>query len=213
MCTLTDENGTEKSVPLSLAKIAGLGFDGEGASLTLNKLFAYSGAAEVEDSYFQDYAYQEKAKNTLVTEQWKSAYKTLEQGVLMGIDFYQISLFGNKQRIDGQPPRVFDGIPYVPAEQTAICLGGEALEPTGGAPVRIAVNGRTVEPDSSEIYRIKDTNYVSAQRIADIFGLTLSWDGEYLLGFGREKLFEETKDQSGLKAALYYQRPTRGRNF
>ncbi len=208
VCTLTDETGAETSAAVSLEKIAGLGFVGEGVSLTLHKLFAYSGAAALEDSYFQDYAYQEKARNRLVTEKWKSAYKTLEQGVLMGIDFYQISLFGNKLRIDGQPPRVFDGTPYVPAEQTAICLGGEVLEATESAPVRIAVNGRTLELGSSEIYRTRDTNYVSAQRMANLFGLTLSWDGEYLLGFGREKLFDETKDQSDLKAALYYQRPT-----
>lgn len=207
MCTLTDENGTEKSVPLSLEKIAGLGFDGAGTQLTLNKLFAYSGAAELDDSYFKDYAYQEKARNQLVTEEWKSAYGALSRGVFMGIDFYQVSLFGSKLRIDGQPPRVLGGTPYVPAETAAICLGAEVLKPADGAPVRIAVNGRIAELCSSEIYRTKDTNYISAQRMADIFGLTLSWDGAYLLGFGKEKLFEETKDQSGLKAALYYQRP------
>ncbi len=208
ICTLTDENGTEKSTSLSIAKIAGLGFDGEGTQLLLNKIFAYSGTAELEDSYFKDYAYQEKAKTYLVTENWKSAYGALSRGVFMGIDFYQASVFGNKIRIEGQPPRVFDGAPYVPVEMAVVCLGGEVLEPTDGAPVRFAANGEIQELIHREIHRVKDTNYVLAQRIADIFGLVLSWDGEYLMGFGKEKLFDETKNQDDLKAALYYQRPT-----
>lgn len=207
-CTLTDETGKTHSAPLSLKNIMSIGFDGAGASLTLNKLFAYSGAEDVDDSYFKDYAYQKKARDILVTDTWKSNYDVLEQGVLMGIDFYQASVFGNKIRLSGQPPRVFDGKPYVPAEDTAVYLGGEVLEPSETAPVRMAVNGNTVEIGSEEIRREKDTNYISAQRIAAIFGLELAWDNEYLLGFGKKTLFNSAKEQDELKNALYFQRPT-----
>lgn len=123
LCTMADENGKTQSVPLSLKNIMSLGFDGAGATLTLNKFFAYSGVEDLDDSYFKDYAYQKKAKDILVTDTWKANYDVLEQGVLMGVDFYQAAVFGNKIRLSGQPPRVFDGVPYVPAEDTAVYLG------------------------------------------------------------------------------------------
>lgn len=207
-CTLVEEGGKTHSAKLSLKNIMYLGFDGEGARLTLNKLFAYSGAEDLEDSYFKDYAYQTKAKDVLVTDHWASSYDALEQGVFMSVDFYQVSVFGNKIRMNGQPPRVFDGKPYVPAEISAVCLGGEVLEPSENAPVRIGVNGSVVEIGSGEVRREKDTNYVSAQRMADIFGLQLAWDGEYLIGFGKRILFNGDKEQDDLKNALYFQRPT-----
>ena len=197
-----------ENAELSLAEIASLGFSGEGVKLTLNKFFAYSGAEEVEDSYFKDYQYQERARDALVTTEWKNNYNTLVQGVFMGIDFYQVSVFGNKIRINGQPPRVFNNEPYVPAEVAVVALGGELLEATEEAPVRFAVRDTVVELGNDEIYHTKNTNYVTAQRMAAAFGLTLSWDGEYLLGFGTKGLFSATQDQDSLKAVLYYQRPT-----
>lgn len=208
IATLTYADGTKQETTLSLAEIASLGFRGEGTQLTLNKLFAYSGTGELDDSYFKDYSYQEKAIRALVNTTWESAYQTLSQGVFLGIDFYQASVFGNKLRMDGQPPRVFDGIPYVPAEAAAVFLGGELLEGTENAPVRFAVGNTVIALGNDELYRTKDTNYVTAQRLADAFGLTLSWDGAYLLGFGKTALFDGAQDQSALKDALYYQRPT-----
>ncbi len=207
-CALLVKDSKTQSAQLSLKNIMSLGFSSEGASLTLNKLFAYSGAEELDDSYFKDYAYQKKARDILVTETWKSNYDILEQGVLMSVDFYQVSVFGNKIRISGEPPRVFDGKPYVPAENTAVYLGGEALEATENVPVRMIANGKIVEIGQEEIRYEKNTNYVTAQRMADIFGLELAWDGEYLLGFGKKTLFNSAKEQDDLKNALYYQRPT-----
>ena len=205
-CTVS---GQQEAAEFSLDNVAFLGFYGEGTELILNKFFAYSGAEQVEDSYFKDYSYQKKAIIALVTQDWTSCYQTLSQGVFLGIDFYQASVFGNKLRLEGQPPRVFNGVPYVPLEDTVFFLGGELLSgEEEGAAICFSTGGNSVAVKQEDIYRAKDTNYVTAQYLADAFGLKLSWDGSYLLSFGTKQLFTATQDTTTLTAALHYERPS-----
>jgi len=44
------------------------------------------------------------------------------------VDFYQANVFGSHIRFPGQPPRIIDDVLYVPLEDTAVMLGGEAKD-------------------------------------------------------------------------------------
>ena len=195
-----------KDSKFGLSDIAYLGFSGNGNTIILHHIFAYSGSRVLEDSYFKDYSYQQKAIKALVTDAWKSSYNTISKGVFMGIDFYQASVFGKNLRFEGQPPRVFNEKPYVPAESAAVFLGGELLESSEG--IALQVNGKKVKIPEDEIYIAKKTRYVTAEYMAELFGLQLSWDGEYLLGFGKAVFFSKGNDNENLKSAMYYQRPS-----
>ncbi len=195
-----------KSLKFDLDDISYLGFSGNENTVILNHAFAYSGSRILDDSYFKDYSYQQKTIKALVTDAWRSSYSTLSKGVFMGIDFYQASVFGKNLRFSGQPPRVFNEKPYVPVERATVFLGGEVQ--SSGEDVVLAVNGKEVTVPADAIYVTKQTKYVEAEYIAKLFDLKLSWDGEYLLGFGKTVLFDANGDNETLKSALYYQRPS-----
>lgn len=201
----TAEQVTEAK--LTLSEIAYLGFEGPNTEFTLNKLLAREGNGPIDESWFVDWSYQPRAISLLVDENWKKSYAALQKGVFMSIDFYQASLFGNKMRFSNQPPRLFDGVPYVPAEESIVFLGGELLssDETG---IAFSVDGQTVELAAADLMTSKDTRYISAQSLADMFGLQLSWDGSYLLGFGTTALWGGDENVEALKSALYYARPS-----
>ncbi|MCK9478212.1 MAG: heparinase II/III family protein [Firmicutes bacterium] len=206
-CTASYANGLFEEANFTLEDISYIGFYGEGARLILNKVFAYGGNNRLPDSYFKDYSYQKKAIFALVTPQWRKTYDTISEGIFIGVDFYQASVFGNKLRYNAQPPRVFNGEPYVPVEETAVFLGGEVLDGKDGTVV-FSANGNVVELKPEDIYQVKDSNYITAQAMADMFGLKLSWDGEYLLGFGTGTFFTSMTDNEDLKSAVYFSRPS-----
>lgn len=206
VCTASYEDGTYAEADLTLKSVARIGFYNEGVRLTLNKLFAIGGIQLPDDSYFKDYSYKRNAITALVTNNWRNTYKTLSQGVFLGIDFYQIVVFGSRIRYSTQPPRVFGGEPYVPFAETVFALGGEAKETDDG--IVYLASGEVITPDAEHLHYARDTDYIMASVLADAFDLKLSWDGSCLLGFGTQTFFSEGTDTSVLKNAVHFARPS-----
>ncbi|MDR0406136.1 MAG: heparinase II/III family protein, partial [Clostridiales bacterium] len=205
---LTYADGGTDEAAFTLKDAAYFGFFGAGTRITINKIFAYGGAERLEDGYFKDYSYQKKAIMELTENAgWRNAYAALSKGIFLSVDFYQASVFGNKLRYTGQPPRVFHDLPYVPAEETIAFFGGEVLQNDDDGIVFTA-NGDTARVTAEELYTAKNTVYMTAKSLAAAFGLTLSWDGAYLMGFGKGMLFSPTEENLNLKGAVYYQRPS-----
>ena len=208
-CILLYQGKRQKETDFSLDNVAYIGFEGREKKIVLNKVLAYSGAENVDESFFKDYSYQQKAIDTLVNPEWKKAYKTISNGVFLSVDFYQASVFGKNLRYHSQPPRMFDGIPYVPVAETTVFLGGEILEEPENGEIRILADGRTAVFGKEEVVTSNHIAYVPAQALAAAFGLRLSWDGSYLLGFGKNLLFTGTTEENEeLKSAVYFQRPS-----
>jgi len=206
--SMTDDSSLNNKNNLSVNEVAGIGLSGEKAKIVLNKIFAYSGVKEVEDSYFKDYSYTKKALIALVTPSFRNSNYTLSQGIFLGIDFYQASVFGNKIRYHHQPPRVIHGEPYVPVVETVPLFGGEVLDSNNEDGIKLLINNKEVLIGKDMVQTQKNVDYIKASEFAKLFDLQLSWDGSYLLGFGTKVFFNENTDTESLKTALYFQRPT-----